>query len=330
MSRTSRLKSGGRLASTTPVSGVRAPRCSASGPLWKPISSSPQSSNASATTSTSIGASSTTVSCGSWTTSDGGRSTVGTISTAGRGRLGWPLELRNSIVASRGPSTVTFVSHASLASRTAATSPTGVSTGTSTVSLPRLSQPGRSRATRPRSTRNVTPPAALPAISAAGPASGASSRVQSFEAGSGPAVSRLTGLAGSVVASPQTTSSRLPSASSSIARARGGSAGSTLACTNRAFESRPSCGIASGSSRVRIAAGPVPWSTVKARRPPAAEAVVHRQGVAATASRGRSSSNQTRSSTRSTVRCSSDRSSSFAPPSATSPDTVARNSTVDS
>ena len=325
---------GGRSGSDTPASGSGGPRLSASGPTRTLTSSIPQSSKPLPVTGTSSATWSVSVSGMVSTTIDGGRSTVGTISTGGTGRLACPCGLRNSTVAHTGFSTGTRPSHAAPSDgsppsdRASAIAPAGRSTGCFTRSCVRSTQPGRSKTARPRSTEKAAPPIGLPAIGASNRI-GAASRAHSPGAGSGPATTLaalVTG--GAFAASPQMTTVRPRSWSSRSETAAGGSVGSSRAMTDNERLSGRSFGSTSGSSRVRMATMGRSAPQAKLRRPPAACEVVHRQGVSETASRGRSSSNQIRSSTRSTSVLSMDRWKSRTLPSAASADAVASNSTV--
>ena len=261
---------------------------------------------------------------------------VGEISTAGIGRLAWPAALLKPIVAQTGFSTGTppiqlcaATSAACGSLRRTGSSPIGRSTGCCTDCVVRSTQPGRSSCSRPRSTLNVTPVTGRP-TSCGSDLSGAISRTHSPGGGSGPATTRSTPFAGGTAsASPQTSSRRIFSCSRSMARCVGGSAGSSRAISITDRCGKRSCGSTSGSSRVFIPKGRPSKPNVKLRSPPAACVVVHFQGVSLTASRGRSSSNQTLSSNRSTSRFSSVRSESWRLPSTASAETSATNSTAE-
>ena len=149
--------------------------------------------------------------------------------------------------------------------------------------------------------------------------------------GNGPTTTRGTrrSAGGPAASSPHTSSSPPPSCASCIDRRVGASAASLLTITMSARSSSDSLGSTKGSSRVRISSGRPSKPKVNARSPPAACDVVHFHGVGATASRGKSSSNQTRSSIRSTIVVSSFRSRIFKVPEVAPPITSATKSTVD-
>ena len=191
--------------------------------------------------------------CGSSTTSDGGRSTVATISTGGCGRLRCPWGLANSSVAHCGcgrpagapcfaPSTTAGSTTGTAASQreglpspsapsifvaaifVAAISPIGVSMARCSGRIERTTKPGRSRNIRPRSIVKTTPLIDRPTRSGR-VASGALARAQSPGSGSGPATIRGTrrSAAGPTESSPHTTSIAPPSCTSCIDSRRGGS-----------------------------------------------------------------------------------------------------------
>ena len=181
---------------------------------------------------------------------------------------------------------------------------------------------------RPPSIENVAVVTRRPA-SGASFARGARRRVHAPGSGRGPATNRRAEPAGGAAsASPQTISSRPPSCSKAASSQVGGAAASSRAITVTARSSRRSFGSTSGSSRVRIESVVRSAPNVKLRSPPAACAVVQRHGISATASRGRSSSNHTRSSNRSTTSDSVVRSKSRIDPATASADVWAAYSTV--
>ena len=345
--------SGGRTTSGSSSRSWGAPSEASSLPTRKAIWSIPQSSKRWAATANSSSAVNWISSdCGSSTTSDGGRSTVATISTAGCGRLRCPCGLANSSVAhgagarpggppglrastTAGSVTGTAASQREVASpssepiRVAAISPMASSMARCSGRIERTTRPGRSRNIRPESMLKVIPPIALPTRSGT-VGSGTVSRAHVPGSGSGPATTRGTrrSAAGPAASSPHTTSTAPPSWTSCIDSRRGGSFESLRTRIISERSSSPSFGTTSGWSFVRISSGRPSAGNVNDRSPPAAWAVLHFHGAVATASRGRSSSNQGSSSNCSTSVVSTRRARRRTTPEEASPVTVASNSTV--